>query len=112
MSPSVLERAKGLLSEYQPKYLQGAKEEQLQWVAWKRLLAFEKYQRHRTMFYQLKSLTLYADSELLRYAYAELEESRGSFQPAKKTCEGLLKDPTNRTALSHIHTVYSFSEKN
>ncbi|KAK1356915.1 Cleavage stimulation factor subunit 77 [Heracleum sosnowskyi] len=44
------------------------------------------------------------DSELLRYAYAELEESRGSFQPAKKTGEGLLKDPTNTTALSHIRT--------
>lgn len=72
-----------------------------------------------------------SDSEMLRYAYAELEESRGAIQvyegshmhsvldfkclahllfltlsflpqPAKKVYESLLGDGVNATALSHI----------
>ncbi|KAL8097037.1 cleavage stimulation factor subunit 77 [Apium graveolens] len=165
--------AKGLLSEYQPKYNSaravyrerkkyvdeidwnmlavppsGANKEELQWVAWKRLLAFEKEnpQRVDSMFANKRMVFTYdqclmylyhypdiwydyatwhaksgsvdsaikvfqralkalPDSELLRYAYAELEESRGSIQPAKKTYEGLLKDPENTTALSHIQFI-------
>ncbi|KAK1358777.1 Cleavage stimulation factor subunit 3 [Heracleum sosnowskyi] len=165
--------AKGLISEYQPKYNSaravyrerkkyvdeidwnmlavppsGANKEELQWVAWKRLLAFEKENPQRVdstfankrivftydqclmylyhypdIWYDYatwhaksgsvdsaikvfhRALKALPDSELLKYAYAELEESRGSVQPAKKTYEGLLKDPANTTALSHIQFI-------
>ncbi|KAK1370158.1 Cleavage stimulation factor subunit 3 [Heracleum sosnowskyi] len=165
--------AKGLLSEYQPKFNSaravyrerkkyvdeidwnmlavppsGANKEELQWVAWKRLLAFEKQNPQRVdntfankrivltydqclmylyhypdIWYDYatwlaksgsvdsaikvfhRALKALPDSEMLRYAYAELEESRGSIQPAKKTYEGLLKDPANTTALSHIQFI-------
>lgn len=45
------------------------------------------------------------DSELLKYAYAELEESRGAIQPAKKIYESLLGDGVNATALAHIQFI-------
>lgn len=46
------------------------------------------------------------DSEVLKYAYAELEESRGAFQPAKKVYESLfLGDGAKTTALSHIQYI-------
>ncbi|KAK1399943.1 Suf domain-containing protein [Heracleum sosnowskyi] len=137
--------AKGLLSEYQPKFNSaravyrerkkyvdeidwnmlvvppsGANKEQLQWVAWKRLLAFEKenpqrvdstYANKRIVFtYDLCLMYLYHYPDIW-YDYAtwhaksELEESRGSIQPAKKTYEGLLKDPANTTALPHIQFI-------
>ncbi|KAL1811942.1 hypothetical protein ACET3Z_022007 [Daucus carota] len=165
--------AKGLLSEYQPKYNSaravyrerkkyvdeidwnmlavppsGANKEELQWVAWKKLIAFEKENPQRVdstfankrivftydqclmylyhypdIWYDYatwhaksgsvesaikvfhRALKALPDSELLRYAYAELEESRGSIQPAKKTYESLLKDAANTTALSHIQFI-------
>ena len=73
------------------------------------------------------SLTLSTDSDMLKFAYAELEESRGSLQAwsldfpnilyiqvvhsfnsdsllqsAKKIYESLLSDGVNATALAHI----------
>ncbi|RVW64785.1 Cleavage stimulation factor subunit 77 [Vitis vinifera] len=45
------------------------------------------------------------DSDMLRYAYAELEESRGAIQPAKKIYESLLGDGVNATALVHIQAI-------
>uniref|UniRef100_A0A2N9JAP0 Suppressor of forked domain-containing protein n=1 Tax=Fagus sylvatica TaxID=28930 RepID=A0A2N9JAP0_FAGSY len=44
-------------------------------------------------------------SEMLRYAYAELEESRGAIQSAKKIYESLLGDVVNTTALAHIQFI-------
>ncbi|MCI02041.1 cleavage stimulation factor subunit 3, partial [Trifolium medium] len=42
---------------------------------------------------------------MLRYAYAELEESRGAIQAAKKIHENLLGDGDNATALAHIQFI-------
>lgn len=165
--------AKGLLSEYQPKYNSaravyrerkkyvdeidwnmlavppsGAYKEELQWVAWKKFLAFEKENPQRVdstsaskriaftyeqclmylyhypdIWYDYatwhaksgstesaikvfhRALKALPDCELLRYAYAELEESRGAIQPAKKVYESLLEDAVNATALSHIQFI-------
>ncbi|KAI4300979.1 hypothetical protein L6164_034302 [Bauhinia variegata] len=165
--------AKGLISEYQPKYNSaravyrerkkyvdeidwnllavpptGSHKEEMQWVAWKRLLAFEKgnpqridtassnkriiftYEQCLMYLYHYpdiwydyatwhaksgsidaaikvfqRSLKALPDSEMLRYAYAELEESRGAIQAAKKIYEGLLGDGVNATALSHIQFI-------
>ncbi|GKC86618.1 cleavage stimulation factor subunit 77, partial [Tanacetum coccineum] len=140
-------RAKGLVSEYQPKYNSaravykerkkyvdeidwnllavppsGSVKEELQWKAWKKFLAFEKidavsankrisftYEQSLMYLYHYpdiwfdyatwhaksgsiesaikvyqRSLKALPDCALLRYAYAELEESRGAIQPAKK----------------------------
>ncbi|XP_029125437.1 cleavage stimulation factor subunit 77 isoform X1 [Cajanus cajan] len=49
-----------------------------------------------------RALKALPDSEMLRYAYAELEESRGAIQAAKKIYESLLGDGVSATALSHI----------
>ncbi|VFQ78320.1 unnamed protein product [Cuscuta campestris] len=49
-----------------------------------------------------QSLKALPDSEMLRYAYAELEESRGSIQAAKMVYQSLLRDGTNASALSLI----------
>ncbi|KAK4345376.1 hypothetical protein RND71_035552 [Anisodus tanguticus] len=49
-----------------------------------------------------RALKALPDSEMLRYAYAELEESRGAIQAAKKVYESLLGDGSNASALSHI----------
>ncbi|THG10612.1 hypothetical protein TEA_024580 [Camellia sinensis var. sinensis] len=162
--------AKGLVSEYQPKYNSaravyreqkkyvdeidwnmlavppsGSYKEELQWMAWKRFLAFEKgnpqridstsankriaftYEQCLMYLYHYpdiwydyatwhaksgavdsaikvfqRALKALPDSEMLKYAYAELEESRGAIQPAKKVYESLLGDGVNATALSHI----------
>ncbi|KAG5526597.1 hypothetical protein RHGRI_032766 [Rhododendron griersonianum] len=140
--------AKGLLSDYQPKYNSaravyrerkkyideidwnvlavppsGSYKEELQWLAWKRFLAFEKGNPQRIdsassnkrivftyeqclmylyhypdMWYDYatwhaksgsvdsaikvfhRALKALPDSEMLKYAYAELEESRGAIQ--------------------------------
>ncbi|KAK6930631.1 hypothetical protein RJ641_004725, partial [Dillenia turbinata] len=162
--------AKGLLSEYQPKYNSaravyrerkkyvdeidlnmlavpptGLYKEEVQWMAWKRLLAFEKgnpqridsssSQKRISFTYEQCLMYLYhypdiwydyatwhakngsidaaikvfqravkalPDSELLRYAYAELEESCGAIQPAKQIYEGMQGDGVNTTPLAHI----------
>lgn len=165
--------AKGLLSEYQPKYNSaravyrerkkyadeidwnmiavpptGSYKEEQQYLAWKRFLAFEKgnpqridsatsirrvaftYEQCLMYLYHYPDIwydyaTWYAksgsidsaikvfqralkalpDSEVLRYAYAELEESRGAIQPAKKIYESLLANSVNTTALAHIQFI-------
>ncbi|URE31199.1 hypothetical protein MUK42_25526 [Musa troglodytarum] len=162
--------AKGLLSEYQPKFNSakavyrerkkyvdeidwnmlavpptGSYKEEQQCMAWKRLLIFEKGNPQRidtasanrriTFTYEQSLMYLYhypdlwydyatwhansgsvdsaikifqralkavPDSELLKYAYAELEESRGAIQPAKKIYESLLSSSSNTTSLAHI----------
>lgn len=165
--------AKGLLSEYQQKYNSaravyrerkkyfdevdwnmlavppsGSYKEEMQWMAWKRLLAFEKgnpqridsassnkriiftYEQCLMYLYHYpdiwydyatwhaksgsidaavkvfqRALKALPDSEMLRYAYAEVEESRGAIQSAKKIYEGLLGDGVNTTTLSHIQFI-------
>ncbi|XP_048437696.1 cleavage stimulation factor subunit 77 isoform X1 [Pyrus x bretschneideri] len=165
--------AKGLLSEYQPKFNSaravyrerkkyvdeidwnmlavppnGSYKEELQWMAWKKLLAFEKgnpqridngssnkriiftYEQCLMYLYHYpdlwydyamwhaksgsvdtaikvfqRALKVLPDSEMLRYAYAELEESRGAIQPTKKIYEGLLGDGINTSALAHIQFI-------
>ncbi|XP_027924446.1 cleavage stimulation factor subunit 77 isoform X6 [Vigna unguiculata] len=162
--------AKGLISEYQPKYNSaravyrerkkyvdeidwnmlavppsGSYKEEMQWIAWKRLLSFEKgnpqridtassnkriiftYEQCLMYMYHYpdiwydyatwhatsgsidaaikvfqRALKALPDSEMLRYACAELEESRGAIQAAKKIYESLLGDGVNATSLSHI----------
>lgn len=165
--------AKGLLSEYQPKFNSaravyrerkkyvdgidwnmlavpptGSYKEELQWMAWKKLLAFEignpqridngssnkriifTYEQCLMYLYHYpdlwydyamwhaksgsidaaikvfqRSLKALPDSEMLRYAYGELEESRGAIQPTKKIYESLLGDGVNTTALAHIQFI-------
>ncbi|XP_022746881.1 cleavage stimulation factor subunit 77 isoform X1 [Durio zibethinus] len=165
--------AKGLLSEYQPKYNSARAvyrerkkyvdeidwnmlavpptdscKEEMQWMAWKRLLAFEKgnpqridsassnkriiftYEQCLMYLYHYpdiwydyaswhaktgsmdaaikvfqRALKALPDSEMLKYAYAELEESRGAIQSAKKLYESLLGDGAETTALAHIQFI-------
>ncbi|CAN4113071.1 unnamed protein product [Withania somnifera] len=165
--------AKGLVSEYQPKYNSaravyrerkkyideidwnmlaippsGSSKEEMQWMAWKKLLAFEKANPQRIdsasankrivftyeqclmylyhypdIWYEYatwhakagsvdsaikvfqRALKALPDSEMLRYAYAELEESRGAIQAAKKVYESLLGDGSNASGLSHIQFI-------
>ncbi|KAJ0042094.1 hypothetical protein Pint_17119 [Pistacia integerrima] len=52
-----------------------------------------------------RSLKALPDSEMLRYAFAELEESRGAIQAAKNLYESLLADGVNATALAHIQFI-------
>ncbi|KAI5434600.1 Cleavage stimulation factor subunit 77, variant 3 [Lathyrus oleraceus] len=52
-----------------------------------------------------RSLKALPDSEMLRYAYAELEESRGAIQAAKKIHENALGNGDNATALAHIQFI-------
>ncbi|KAJ9689213.1 hypothetical protein PVL29_014730 [Vitis rotundifolia] len=52
-----------------------------------------------------RALKALPDTDMLRYAYAELEESRGAIQPAKKIYESLLGDGVNATALVHIQFI-------
>ncbi|KAL0386999.1 UNVERIFIED_CONTAM: Cleavage stimulation factor subunit [Sesamum radiatum] len=52
-----------------------------------------------------RALKALPDSEMLKYAYAELEESHGAAQAAKKVYESLLGDGSNATALSHIQFI-------
>ncbi|EPS67922.1 hypothetical protein M569_06851, partial [Genlisea aurea] len=49
-----------------------------------------------------RALKALPDSEMLKYAYAELEESHGAAQAAKKVYESLIGGGMNATALSHI----------
>ncbi|XP_073270103.1 cleavage stimulation factor subunit 77-like isoform X1 [Primulina huaijiensis] len=165
--------AKGLLSEYQPKYNSakavyrerkkyvdeidwnmlavppsGSPKEEMQWMAWNKLLSFEKGNPQRIdnasankriafafeqclmylyhypdIWYDYaqwhaksgstdsavkvfqRALKALPDSEMLKYAYAELEESHGAIQAAKKVYELLLGDGLNATALSHIQFI-------
>lgn len=165
--------AKGLLSEYQSKYTSaravyrerkkyceeidwnmlavpptGSYKEEQQWIAWKRLLTFEKgnpqridtassnkriiftYEQCLMYLYHYpdiwydyatwhaksgsidaaikvfqRALKALPDSEMLRYAFAELEESRGAIAAAKKLYESLLTDSVNTTALAHIQFI-------
>lgn len=165
--------AKGLLTEYQPKYnsaravyrerkkyvdeidwnmlaipSSGSSKEEMQWMAWKKLLSFEKgnpqridnassnkriafaYEQCLMYLYHYpdiwydyamwhaksgsqdsaikvfqRALKALPDSEMLKYAYAELEESRGSAQAAKKVYESLIGDGVNATTLSHIQFI-------
>ncbi|XP_006356598.1 cleavage stimulation factor subunit 77 isoform X1 [Solanum tuberosum] len=165
--------AKGLVSEYQPKYNSaravyrerkkytdeidwnmlaippsGSSKEEMQWMAWKKLLAFEKANPQRIdsasankrivftyeqclmylyhypdIWYEYatwhakagsvdsaikvfqRALKALPDSEMLRYAYAELEESRGAIQASKKVYESLFGDGSNASALSHIQFI-------
>ncbi|EOY19416.1 Tetratricopeptide repeat-like superfamily protein isoform 1 [Theobroma cacao] len=165
--------AKGLLSEYQPKYNSARAvyrerkkyvdeidwnmlavpptdscKEEMQWMTWKRLLAFEKGNPQRidsassnkriiftyeqclmylyhypdiwydyatwhaksgsmdaaTKVFQ-RALKALPDSEMLKYAYAELEESRGAIQSAKKLYESPLGNGADTTALAHIQFI-------
>lgn len=165
--------AKGLLSEYQPKYNSakavyrerkkyvdeidwnmlavppsGSPKEEMQWMAWNKLLNFEKGNPQRIdnasankriafafeqclmylyhypdIWYDYaqwhaksgstdsavkvfqRALEALPDSEMLKYAYAELEESHGAIKAAKKVYELLLGDGLNATALSHIQFI-------
>ncbi|GAB4858026.1 Cleavage stimulation factor subunit 77 [Ancistrocladus abbreviatus] len=170
--------AKGLLSEYQPKFNSaravyrelkkyvdeidwnllavpptGSYKEEQQWIAWRRLLAFEKgnpqridnassnkrivftYEQCLMYLYHYpdiwydyatwhaksgsvesavkvfqRALKALPDSEMLKYAYAELEESRGSIQAARRIYESLLGDGVNATALAHIQIAHNVFE--
>ncbi|KAF4367346.1 hypothetical protein F8388_025764 [Cannabis sativa] len=170
--------AKGLISEYQPKFNSaravyrerkkyideidwnmlavpptGSYKEEMQWMAWKKLLEFEKGNPQRidnvssnkriTFTYEQCLMYLYhcpdiwyeyatwhakcgaldsavkvfqralkalPDSEMLRYAYAELEESRGAIPSAKKIYEIFLGDEANATALAHIQMAHNVFE--
>ncbi|KAG5249142.1 suppressor of forked family protein [Salix suchowensis] len=165
--------AKGLISEYQPKYNSaravyreqkkyvdeidynmlavpptGSFKEEQQWMAWKRFLMFEKgnpqridsassnkriiFTHEQCLMYLYhypdvwydyatwhaksgsidaaikvfqRALKALPDSETLKYAYAELEESRGAIQPARKIYESLLGDGVSATALAHIQFI-------
>ncbi|XP_065869364.1 cleavage stimulation factor subunit 77-like isoform X2 [Euphorbia lathyris] len=50
------------------------------------------------------------DSEMLKFAYAELEESHGAIHPAKKIYESLLGDGVDATALAHIQVMQSLAK--
>ncbi|GJM93962.1 hypothetical protein PR202_ga10565 [Eleusine coracana subsp. coracana] len=165
--------AKGLLSEYQPKFNSakavyrerkkyiddidwnvlaipptGSYKEEQQCMAWKRLLAFEKGNPQRidaatanrrvTFTYEQCLMYLYhhpdiwydyatwhakngsvdsaakifqralkaiPDSEVLKYAYAEMEEARGAIQAAKTIYESLIAENANVTSLAHIQFI-------
>lgn len=49
-----------------------------------------------------RALKALPDSEVLRYAYAELEECRGGIQASKKIYENLLRNSSTATALGYI----------
>ncbi|KAL9268009.1 Cleavage stimulation factor subunit 77-like protein [Drosera capensis] len=165
--------AKGLLSDFQPKFNSaravyrekkkyvdeidwnmlaipstGSEKEEQQWIAWRRLLAFDKENPQRIdstssnkriiLAYEQCLMYLYhypdiwydyaawhakngtadsavkvlqralkalPDSDLLKYAFAELEESRGSFQSARRIYESVLGDGANVPALVHIQFI-------
>ncbi|PWZ18592.1 Cleavage stimulation factor subunit 77 [Zea mays] len=165
--------AKGLLSEYQPKFNSakavyrerkkyiddidwnvlatpptGSYKEEQQCMAWKRLLVFEKGNPQRidattanrriTFTYEQCLMYLYHhpdiwydyamwhvkngsmdsaskifqralkaihDSEVLKYAFAEMEESRGAIQTAKTVYESLLGENASETSLANIQFI-------
>ncbi|EHA8589430.1 Cleavage stimulation factor subunit 77 [Cocos nucifera] len=123
-------------------------QEEQQYMAWKRLLAFEKgnpqridaSSANRRVIFTFEQSLMYLyhypdiwydyatwhakngsvdsavkvfqralkalpDSELLKYAYAELEESRGAIQPAKKIYENLVANDASTTSLAHIQFI-------
>ncbi|KAJ0961205.1 hypothetical protein J5N97_000799 [Dioscorea zingiberensis] len=96
--------AKGLLSEYQPKF-NSAK------AVYRGCLMYLYH--YPDIWYDYATWHAKSGSvdsavkilNLLRYAYAELEESRGGIQPAKKIYEGLLANSTNVTSLAHIQFI-------
>ncbi|XP_015698786.1 cleavage stimulation factor subunit 77 isoform X2 [Oryza brachyantha] len=45
------------------------------------------------------------DSEVLKYAFAELEESRGAIQPAKAIYDSLIAENVGKTSLAHIQYI-------
>ncbi|KAF2591268.1 hypothetical protein F2Q70_00040156 [Brassica cretica] len=158
--------AKGLVNDYQPKfnsaravyrerkkYIEdidwnmlavpptGSSKEEVQWVAWKKFLTFEKgnpqridtalstkriiyvYEQCLMCLYHYpdvwydyaewhiksgstdaaikvfqRALKAIPDSEMLKYAYAELEEARGAIQSAKNLYESILGVSTNSLA--------------
>ncbi|XP_031371970.1 cleavage stimulation factor subunit 77 isoform X2 [Punica granatum] len=122
--------------------------EEMQWMAWKRLLAFEKgnpqridaasankrieftYEQCLMYLYHYpdiwydyatwhaksgstdaaikvfqRALKALPESELLRYAYLELEESRGATPEAKQVYESLFTDGTRNTSLAQIQYI-------
>uniref|UniRef100_A0A7N0T936 Suppressor of forked domain-containing protein n=1 Tax=Kalanchoe fedtschenkoi TaxID=63787 RepID=A0A7N0T936_KALFE len=126
----------------------GSHKEEMQWIAWKRFLAFEKGNPQRIdnlsadkrIVYTYEQCLMYLyhypdvwydyatwcaragsvdlavkvfqravkalpESEMLRYAYAELEESRGAIQAAKKIYEALLQECDNASGLAHIQFI-------
>ncbi|XP_028557305.1 cleavage stimulation factor subunit 77 [Dendrobium catenatum] len=52
-----------------------------------------------------RALKALPDSAPLKYAYAELEESRGAIQPAKKIYESLIDNNASVTSLAHIQFI-------
>lgn len=52
-----------------------------------------------------RALKALPDSDLLKYAYAELEESCGSIQPARKVYESLVSSSDTATSLAHIQYI-------
>ncbi|XP_029117470.1 cleavage stimulation factor subunit 77 isoform X3 [Elaeis guineensis] len=52
-----------------------------------------------------RALKALPDSELLKYAYAELEESQGAIQPAKKIYESLVANDASTMSLAHIQFI-------
>lgn len=52
-----------------------------------------------------RALKALPDSDLLKYAFAELEESRGGIQPAKKIYESLVGNNATATSLAHIQFI-------
>ncbi|KAE8655558.1 Cleavage stimulation factor subunit 77 [Hibiscus syriacus] len=52
-----------------------------------------------------RALKVLPDSEVLKYAYAELEESRGAIPSAKKLYESILGNAAQTTALAHIQFI-------
>lgn len=52
-----------------------------------------------------RALKALPDSDLLKYAYAELEESRGAIQPSKKAYESLVSCSDTATSLAHIQFI-------
>ncbi|ONK55468.1 uncharacterized protein A4U43_UnF2920 [Asparagus officinalis] len=52
-----------------------------------------------------RALKALPDSDLLKYAFAELEETRGAIQPAKKVYETLVGSDNTATSLAHIQFI-------
>ncbi|KAL9276553.1 hypothetical protein ACSQ67_025900 [Phaseolus vulgaris] len=128
--------AKGLISEYQPKYnsaraVYRERKKYVDEIDWN-MLAVPPSGSYKCLMYMYhypdiwydyatwhakggsidaaikvfqRALKALPDSEMLRYAYAELEESRGAIQAAKKIYESLLGDGVNATTLAHIQFI-------
>ncbi|KAK6143512.1 hypothetical protein DH2020_023860 [Rehmannia glutinosa] len=106
-------QAKGLVAEYQPKYnsaraVYRERKKYVDEIDWNMLAippsgSSKATPRELTVLLQSNELHLLMSRfEMLKYAYAELEESHGAAQAAKKVYESLVGDGVNATALSHI----------